>query len=143
MRISTRGQLQQTGKLPVCALYTPHTHLPCFGFQELADATELSNPASIHAMFGCRYQLMHTVRVHTGADDDAYSCMGWGPDKEGINGVWLRKDVPLQVRAGIRQAGKSAYPTALPVQKRFATYHASRLYAETRVCVFIQPTKNA
>jgi hypothetical protein len=42
---------------------------------------------------------MHTVRVHTGADDDAYSCMGWGPDREGVNGVWLRKDVPLQVRA--------------------------------------------
>jgi hypothetical protein len=41
---------------------------------------------------------MHTVRVHTGADDDAYSCMGWGPDREGTNGVWLRKDVPLQVR---------------------------------------------
>jgi hypothetical protein len=45
----------------------------------------------------CRYQLMHTVRVHTGADDDAYGCMGWGPDREGVNGVWLRKDVPLQV----------------------------------------------
>jgi hypothetical protein len=45
----------------------------------------------------CRYQLTQTVRVHTGADDDAYSCMGWGPDREGINGVWLRKDVPLQV----------------------------------------------
>lgn len=44
-----------------------------------------------------RYQLMHTVRVHTGADDDAYGCMGWGPDREGVNGVWLRKDVPLQV----------------------------------------------
>jgi hypothetical protein len=41
---------------------------------------------------------MHTVRVHTGADDDAYSCMGWGPDREGVNGVWLRKDVPLQVQ---------------------------------------------
>lgn len=37
------------------------------------------------------------MRVHTGGDDDAYSCMGWGPDKDGINGVWLRKDVPLQV----------------------------------------------
>ena len=47
----------------------------------------------------CRYQLLHTVRVHTGADDDAYSCMGWGPDQEGINGVWLHKDIPLQVGA--------------------------------------------
>jgi hypothetical protein len=41
---------------------------------------------------------MHTVRVHTGADDGAYGCMGWGPDKDGVNGVFLRKDVPQQVR---------------------------------------------
>lgn len=51
---------------------------------------------------------MHTVRVHTGADDDAYSCMGWGPDRDGINGVWLRKDVPLQVSRG------AAEPTPTP-----------------------------
>jgi hypothetical protein len=42
---------------------------------------------------------MHTVRVHTGADDSAYNCMGWGPDQAGVNGVFLRKDVPLQVCA--------------------------------------------
>lgn len=72
--------------------------------QRLAKAVLLLPPmaeqgeCAVLVAVSCRYQLMHTVRVHTGGDDDAYNCMGWGPDREGINGVWLRKDVPLQVR---------------------------------------------
>lgn len=46
-----------------------------------------------------KYQLLHNVRVHTGQDDAAYNCISWGPDPEGINGVYLGKDVPQQ--AGI------------------------------------------
>jgi len=46
-----------------------------------------------------KYQLMHSVRVHTGQDDTAYNCISWGPDQDGINGVYLGKDVPVQ--AGI------------------------------------------
>lgn len=46
-----------------------------------------------------KYQLDHSVRVHTGQDDESYNCIAWGPDPEGINGVYLGKDVPVQ--AGI------------------------------------------
>lgn len=45
-----------------------------------------------------KYQLSHCVRIHTGQDDAAYRCISWGPDPEGVNGVFLGKDVPLQVR---------------------------------------------
>jgi hypothetical protein len=97
-----------------------------------------------------KYQLMHSVRIHTGQDDAAYRwvcswcvrasgllcwsamslrnraalslslslhqgvrqylgsvltsvvlscrCISWGPDPDGVNGVFLGKDVPLQVR---------------------------------------------
>jgi 3-ketoacyl-CoA synthase len=34
-----------------------------------------------------KYQLLHSERVHTGADDAAYACMGWEPDSQGVNGV--------------------------------------------------------
>ena len=31
-----------------------------------------------------KYELMHTVRVHLGCEDDAFGCMGNGEDAEGI-----------------------------------------------------------
>lgn len=33
--------------------------------------------------------------------------MGWGPDKDGVNGVYLRKDVPLQVSGDSRRPALS------------------------------------
>ena len=36
-----------------------------------------------------KYELLAANRVHMGADDDAYTCMSWGPDQSGINGVYL------------------------------------------------------
>lgn len=60
-----------------------------------------------------KYQLMHNVRVHTGADDGAYSCMGWGPDKDGINGVYLRKDVPLQAAKALEACLRTIAPKIL------------------------------
>lgn len=40
-----------------------------------------------------KYELMHTVRVHLGCEDDAFGCMGNGEDSEGIKGVFLRRNV--------------------------------------------------
>jgi len=60
-----------------------------------------------------KYQLMHNVRVHTGSDDGAYSCMGWGPDKDGINGVYLRKDVPLQAAKALEACLRTIAPKIL------------------------------
>jgi hypothetical protein len=51
-------------------------------------------------MRSSKYALSHCVRIHTGQDDAAYRCISWGPDPEGVNGVFLGKDVPLQVRRG-------------------------------------------
>ncbi|WIA34976.1 hypothetical protein OEZ86_013257 [Tetradesmus obliquus] len=60
-----------------------------------------------------KYALQHNVRVHTGADDGAYSCMGWGPDKNGVNGVYLRKDVPLQAAKALEACLRNIAPKIL------------------------------
>lgn len=60
-----------------------------------------------------KYLLMHNVRVHTGADDGAYTCMGWGPDKKGVNGVYLRKDVPLQAAKALEACLRTIAPKIL------------------------------
>ena len=40
-----------------------------------------------------KYALQHTVRTHLGCDDDAYQCEGYGEDKEGFRGGFMKKDV--------------------------------------------------
>jgi len=60
-----------------------------------------------------KYELLHNVRVHTGQDDGAYSCMGWGPDKEGVNGVFLRKDVPIQAAKALEVCLRRIAPRLL------------------------------
>ena len=60
-----------------------------------------------------KYQLLHNVRVHTGQDDSSYSCMGWGPDKEGVNGVFLRKDVPIQAAKALEICLRTIAPKLL------------------------------
>ena len=37
----------------------------------------LSNKPSWRRSGRAKYQLAHTVRVHTGAGDASYGCMGW------------------------------------------------------------------
>ncbi|KAI8472024.1 MAG: FAE1/Type III polyketide synthase-like protein-domain-containing protein [Monoraphidium minutum] len=49
-----------------------------------------------------KYELLHSERVHTGADDGAFACMGWQPDAAGVNGVYLGKDVVQHAGAALQ-----------------------------------------
>jgi 3-ketoacyl-CoA synthase len=73
-----------------------------------------------------KYQLQHSVRVHTGQEDAAYRCISWGPDEEGVNGVFLGKDVP-------QQAGKMLQAVIRAVTPKIMTWGQ---YAEAAVWMF-------
>lgn len=49
-------------------------------------------PAIMHVPFS----RLRLNRAHWGLN--CCRCISWGPDPEGVNGVFLGKDVPLQVR---------------------------------------------
>jgi hypothetical protein len=51
-----------------------------------------------------RYQLQHTARVHTGQSDESYGCMSWGPDPDGVNGVYLGKNVASEAGKALKMA---------------------------------------
>ena len=53
----------------------------------------------------CKYELQHAERVHTGQDDTSYNCISWGPDPDGVNGVFLGKDVPQEAGKARRACG--------------------------------------
>lgn len=55
-------------------------------------AALFTNKPSLYSR--CKYELQYAERVHTGQDDASYRCISWGPDEDGVNGVFLGKDVP-------------------------------------------------
>lgn len=61
----------------------------------------MSNKPSLRSV--AKYELLHAVRVHHGASDDAYNCMSWGPDAEGVNGVYLGKTLVTSAAAAIEE----------------------------------------
>ena len=63
-----------------------------------------------HMRHAAKYALEHSVRVHTGQADAAFRCINWGPDADGINGVYLGKDVPQQAGKMLEAVIKAVTP---------------------------------
>ncbi|KAJ9525632.1 FAE1/Type III polyketide synthase-like protein-domain-containing protein [Haematococcus lacustris] len=76
-------------------------------------AIALTNKPSLRSR--AKYELVAASRVHTGADDDAYGCMSWGPDKAGINGVYLGFNV-------VDAAGKAIKAVMTDIAPRIMTW---------------------
>ena len=74
-------------------------------------AVLLSNQARYYS--AAKYELLHNVRVHTGQDDASYKCMGWGPDGGGVNGVYLRKDIPSEAAKALEHCLRDVAPRIL------------------------------
>ncbi|GBF90650.1 hypothetical protein Rsub_03222 [Raphidocelis subcapitata] len=77
-------------------------------FRSGGAAMLMTNKPSLYSR--CKYELHSSTRVHTGQDDSAYKCISWGPDEEGINGVYLSKDVPIQAGAMLERVISAATP---------------------------------
>ena len=51
-----------------------------------------------------KYRLTHHVRVHVGADDAAFGCMGRADDGDGKDGIFFNADVPKCAMKGVTAA---------------------------------------
>jgi 3-ketoacyl-CoA synthase len=60
-----------------------------------------------------KYRLKHHVRVHMGGREAAYRCIWYGPDDEGLNGVYLGKDVVAEASGGLKHALTEIGPRVL------------------------------
>lgn len=65
-----------------------------------------------------KYQLQHVVRVHLGADDQAYRCVFQKPDEDGTVGVELRKDLLKVATASLVMNMTRLGPLVLPVSEK-------------------------
>ena len=64
-----------------------------------------------------KYELMHSVRTHLGAEDDAFGCMGNGEDADGVKGVFLRRNVVSVAGRALKANLAALGPLVLPVSE--------------------------
>ncbi|XP_074582622.1 putative 3-ketoacyl-CoA synthase 20 [Curcuma longa] len=65
-----------------------------------------------------KYQLVHTVRTHRGADDRSYSCVTQEEDAEGKVGVALSKDLVAVAGSALKANITTLGPLVLPLSEQ-------------------------
>lgn len=60
-----------------------------------------------------KYVLDKNYRVHLGSRDPAYTCIWYGPDAEGNNGIYLGKDVVNEASRALSLAMRKVAPSIL------------------------------
>lgn len=61
-----------------------------------------------------KYELTTSVRTHLGCQDDAFGCMGVAEDADGVQGVFLRKNVIEIAGRALKTNIRSLAPRVLP-----------------------------
>ncbi|XP_072968741.1 3-ketoacyl-CoA synthase 11-like [Typha angustifolia] len=77
-----------------------------------------------------KYQLLHTVRTHKGADDKCYTCVTQEEDSDGKIGVSLSKDLMAVAGDALKTNITTLGPLVLPISEQllfFATIVARRV----------------
>ncbi|EMS59116.1 3-ketoacyl-CoA synthase 11 [Triticum urartu] len=77
-----------------------------------------------------KYQLVHTVRTHKGADDKAFRCVYQQEDESGKRGVSLSKDLMAIAGGALKTNITTLGPLVLPLSEQllfFATLAAKKL----------------
>ncbi|KAJ3673877.1 hypothetical protein LUZ60_005869 [Juncus effusus] len=65
-----------------------------------------------------KYQLIHTVRIHKGADDQSYTCVTQEEDSEGNVGVSLSKDLMAVAGEALKTNITTLGPLVLPMSEQ-------------------------
>jgi len=61
-----------------------------------------------------KYELMHSVRSHIGADDDAFNAIRQREDEDGIRGIILQRNVVPTAATALKTNIASLAPLVLP-----------------------------
>ncbi|KAI4338097.1 hypothetical protein L6164_016449 [Bauhinia variegata] len=85
-------------------------------FRMGGSAILLSNHSSDR--YCSKYQLIHTLRTHMGADDDSYNCVFQGEDEENKVGVALSKSLMDVAREALKVHITMLGPLVLPISEK-------------------------
>ena len=83
-----------------------------------------------------KYQLMHSVRSHIGADDDAFNAIRQREDEDGIRGIILQRNVVPTAATALKTNIASLAPLVLPFTELVRTPCLSALFyrAQSTTC---------
>ncbi|KAJ6805885.1 putative 3-ketoacyl-CoA synthase 11 [Iris pallida] len=92
-----------------------------------------------------KYQLIHTVRTHKGADDRAYNCVYQDEDDEAKVGVALSKDLMAIAGEALKANITTLGPLVLPISEQllFLLTLVRRKLSKTRIKPYIPDFKLA
>nr|AHM24986.1 fatty acid elongase 1 protein [Brassica rapa] len=80
-----------------------------------------------------KYELVHTVRTHTGADDKSFRCVQQGDDENGKIGVSLSKDITDVAGRTVKKNIATLGPLILPLSEKllfFVTFMGKKLFKD-------------
>jgi len=60
-----------------------------------------------------KYRLLYAERRHTGQDDEAYGAVRWGPDPDGVNGLYLSRSIVNHAGDALEGCLKAVTPKIL------------------------------
>ncbi|KFK39995.1 hypothetical protein AALP_AA3G316500 [Arabis alpina] len=69
-----------------------------------------------------KYELAHTVRIHTGSDDRSFECATQEEDEDGIIGVTLTKNLPMVAARTLKINIATLGPLVLPMKEKLAFF---------------------
>ncbi|XP_031098688.1 3-ketoacyl-CoA synthase 20-like [Ipomoea triloba] len=93
-----------------------------------------------------KYQLMRTVRTHTGAHNNSHSCVSLKEDDGGLVGVALSKDLMEMAGEALKTNITTLGPLALPISEQllfFLTVVARKVFKMKKVKPYIPDFKLA
>ncbi|CAL1411232.1 unnamed protein product [Linum trigynum] len=93
-----------------------------------------------------KYQLVHTVRTHKGADDKCYNCVFQREDDTGRVGVSLSKDLMAVAGEALKTNITTLGPLVLPMSEQllfFATLVARKVFQVKKIKPYIPDFKLA
>lgn len=85
-----------------------------------------------------KYVLDKNYRVHLGSRDPAYTCIWYGPDAEGNNGIYLGKDVVNEASRALSLAMRKVAPSILTTSQiaKYALTEIQRKLSSGKVALY-------
>ncbi len=99
----------------------PHHPYKCIIAKLVSESINMCRPKDIPR---AKYELMRVTRTHMGQDDRAFSCMGYSDDNEGINGIYITKDVPDVTGQALQIHLTRLAPHVLPWTEQVSNYRS-------------------
>ena len=117
----------------ICDLARPKNKTQITRLYEAASQGVWANFCRPQDVRKAKYELTTTLRTHLGYQDDAFGCMGVAEDADGVQGVFLKKNVIQVAGRSLKMNISTLAPRVLPVMELVNTSPHSLIHTSILV----------